>query len=648
MTVRSAWSAAAWYVAATLLLTWPTVAGLTRDIPWDLGDSLLNTWILGWNADHLLRLFSGEWGALHGFWTANIFGHEPLTLAYSEHLFALTLPILPVYALTGNLILCYNLLFLSTFVLSGVGTYLLVRELSGSPRAGFVAGLVYAFALYRIGQYSHLQVLSSQWMPFALFGLRRYFEGRRIRALVGAWAALVAQNLSCGYFLFFFSPFVLAYALFEIGSRRLWRDRAVWAALTLTAVGVFGATVPFLLPYLELRSLGQPPRALQTVIGFSADVYSYLSAHVRHPLYGGWVRAWPKPEGELFPGVVPLVLALAGVAAHLRTLQRTGRLVPEPRSTWEVRATRVVLLLAGAALVFIVLTGGSRLTIGPLALSLRRLGRPALVALAVLGFAAWRSGRTRAFLRGAPGSVVAFFVAALAVSVVLSLGPAPEVMGRRLGAGPYLWLYDLVPGFDGLRVPARYGMQVMLFLAVLAGFGARAIEQRVPRGGALAFLAAALVLVEASAAPIDTNRMSPVRGLARLPGRVLPGPDTLPVYLDVRALPADALIAEFPFGAWQYELRYMYYSTTHWRRLLNGYSGYFPPSYVQAAVILGDLPDRQDEAWEVLAGARVTHAIVHEAAYLGDEGAQVSAWLERRGAREVASAGRDRIFALPR
>ena len=85
--------------------------------------------------------------------------------------------ILPVHAIARNPILGYNLLFLSTFVLSGLGMYLLVRELTGNPLAAFVAGLLFAFAPYRLAQSSHLQVLSSQWMPFVLYGMRRYFAG---------------------------------------------------------------------------------------------------------------------------------------------------------------------------------------------------------------------------------------------------------------------------------------------------------------------------------------------------------------------------------------------------------------------------------------------------------------------------------------
>ena len=65
------------------------------------------------------------------FWNANIFHPNPLALTLSEHLFGQTLQILPVYWLTGNIILCYNLLFIATFALSAFGAYLLVHDLTG-------------------------------------------------------------------------------------------------------------------------------------------------------------------------------------------------------------------------------------------------------------------------------------------------------------------------------------------------------------------------------------------------------------------------------------------------------------------------------------------------------------------------------------
>src|SRR5512133_3489132 len=75
-----AWVAAAVYAALTLLLTWPLPLGIGRDLPNDVADPLLNCWIVGWSAEHVVRFVSGEWSAFSGFWNANIFHPAPLAL----------------------------------------------------------------------------------------------------------------------------------------------------------------------------------------------------------------------------------------------------------------------------------------------------------------------------------------------------------------------------------------------------------------------------------------------------------------------------------------------------------------------------------------------------------------------------------------
>ena len=72
-------------------------------------------------------------------------------------------------------------------------------------------------------------------------------------------------------------------------------------------------------------------------------------------------------------------------------------------------------------------------------------------------------------------SAVGYFAIAALAAALLALGPEIQALGRRVGAGPYLWLFEYVPGFDGLRVPARYLMLVALFLSVLAGIGAASL-----------------------------------------------------------------------------------------------------------------------------------------------------------------------------
>src|SRR5262249_9511055 len=149
-------------------------------------DPLFASWAIAWDATHLGR----------GWWSANIFAPHPLALAYSEHFLPQALVVWPVYAATGNPLLCYNLVFLSTFVLSAVAMFLFARDLTGSAAAAWIAGLAFAFTPYRIASIPHLQVLSSAWMPLTLLGLHRYFATRREAALAGGAAAWIVQNLS--------------------------------------------------------------------------------------------------------------------------------------------------------------------------------------------------------------------------------------------------------------------------------------------------------------------------------------------------------------------------------------------------------------------------------------------------------------------
>ena len=63
------------------------------------------------------------------------------------------------------------------------------------------------------------------------------------------------------------------------------------------------------------------------------------------------------------------------------------------------------------------------------------------------------------------------------------------------------------------------------------------------------------------------------------------------VYRFVAQLPASSALIELPFGEVAFETRYMFYSTTHWRPLVNGYSGGAPDQYGLWAERLKDALD---------------------------------------------------------
>ena len=144
------------------------------------GDPLLNSWTLAWDVHQLTR-------DPLGLFQANNFHPYPNTLAYSENLLAIAVLAIPFLLLTGNPVWTHNLFLLFSFVLCGWTAYLLVYDQTRKWIAGIVAGSVYAFAHYRWGHISHLQLLSAQWLPLMMLYLRRFLQrGGRSRDAVMA------------------------------------------------------------------------------------------------------------------------------------------------------------------------------------------------------------------------------------------------------------------------------------------------------------------------------------------------------------------------------------------------------------------------------------------------------------------------------
>jgi hypothetical protein len=638
--MRRAWHALAAYVVLAIVATWPLAAGIGRDVAADLGDPVFVMWVLAWDCQQMLAILGGDVSRLFTFFDANIFHPVPLTLAYSEHFIAQAVQILPVWALTGNPILCYNLLYLSTFVLSGLGAYLFVRELTGNPRAAFVAGVLFAFAPYRFPQSSHLQVMSAQWMPFALYGFRRYFDSLhtpgadpsprgRWRPLLGAAAAMVVQNLSCTYYLMFFSPFAAAYVLWEIWRRRIWSQRRLWFQLGAAAAVVFVLTVPLLLPYTLVQEQLQVARSRGELSVYAADVYSYFTAVHEQVVWGNIARVFPKAEGDLFPGLVAVLLALLGVA----TWQRDGspiKTVPVSRLAWVLIVTATLHLVAAAAtLLYRRLT----LDVGLFQVRITNIDQLLFRAIVLSVVAAIVSPGCRAriaeFMRAR-----GFFVLALILAMWLSLGLFPQALGRPLNlTGLYAVLYEYVPGFDGLRVPARFGMIVALMLAVLGGYGAAAVSRWRWATPALVVLTIAF-LAESVVHPFTVNGIGTLRDYATPEARVY-RPARAPAVYQRLARESDVVLAELPLGQADYDIRAMFYSIVHHGKLLNGYSGFFPQHYGLMALMLSDVPGHATTAWDTLRSSGATHVIVHEAAWLDDRGARTTAALKELGAMEI-------------
>jgi hypothetical protein len=315
--------------AALMLLLHQQVRHL--DYVPDLGDPLFSVWRIGW-VNH--QLFTDP----RHLFDANIFYPERLTLTLSDPIVVPALMAAPLLAAGVHPVIAYNLLLLSAFWFSGIAVYLLVERLTASPRAAFIAGLIYACCGYRFEHYSHLELQMTQWMPLALLvlhlllGRDSAFGTResnvrdhpnpepRIPNLapwlysLGLAGAVVAQLYSSMYYAVFF---VVYAALIGVGLLIVHRPsirRLAFPLVVSAAIAVIAA-----LPLVRAFVAAEPikgERSEGEVRLYSAVPDDYLRVH-RDSLLWRNVLHRPAPERTLFPGAAPFTLAVAGMVPPL-------------------------------------------------------------------------------------------------------------------------------------------------------------------------------------------------------------------------------------------------------------------------------------------------------------------------------------------
>ena len=101
----------------------------------------------------------------------------------------------------------------------------------------------------------------------------------------------------------------------------------------------------------------------------------------------------------------------------------------------------------------------------------------------------------------------------------------------------------------------------------------------------------------------------------------------------------DAVLVELPIGLLSYDARYMFCSSGHWRRLVNGMSGVFPDRYPAAASSIMATHVKGRALWDAVTQTGATHVIVHRGAWRDGTGTRIAGWLESIGAHVVTGSG---------
>ena len=445
--------AAICYVLITALLFHNLLPVLTTHLFGDLGDPLLNTSILAWNAKHLP--LTTDW------WNFPAFAPLSGVTAFTEHLLGAYPLTSPIVWISGNPVLAYNALQLLTLPLNGLAAFALVRELTGSSLGAFIGGLAFAFAPFTGEHASHIQMLMAFGMPLALYGLHRYVKNGAMRDLVWFAVGWLSVTMSNAYMLVFFPILIAVWAIWFFKRA----DARRWAAIAVTGGVATLPVLPLLIGYHLRQAAYGLFRDYPEIVSQSASIQSLAGISQRAVLWVGWL---PNTfyEQSLFPGFGIIALVAVAVAAALRSREHRA---------WR----HVVLGYLAAAIVLWTFTLGPEVRwagvrvppgYGPYWLLMRipgvqsirvpsRAWLPATLSLAVCaGFgAAWLATRRR----------MRWVIVPLAVVIVAE----GWFVGQAMQVPSALPLY-IPPGAQVLDLPisAGYGNADAQYLAVLGDY----------------------------------------------------------------------------------------------------------------------------------------------------------------------------------
>ena len=394
------------------------------------------------------------YGSPLSLFEAPVFHPMRHALAYSESMLSAAVFVGPIDWLTGNPILAYNLHYLATIVLSVVGMFLLVREITGDGRAGLVAGALFGLATERGFWWTFPPALAVHWAPVLLWAWIRFLGAPSWRRGIGLGLALLAHMHSGAYHGLMLPallvPWAAVLALFGPWSWRRW----AWSAIPLGIAGAVGAALYY--PYVVVQDELQYDVHAALAIALPSQ---YLDG-LLHPL--AYVTS--RITGPAATAVVSPLAWYVVVAAAVGAVLRPRPTSSAPRLGPHVAAAIVLTLLAVAVSFGPMLLTPFGLVPGPLALlrvlpgfaAMRAMVR--FMVLAAFGRSLVAGIAVAALLRRLPASGARLVAIGLVVLAALDarLGAALPVSDLTIPpewARGYAWLAGTDPDAAILELP---------------------------------------------------------------------------------------------------------------------------------------------------------------------------------------------------
>ncbi|HBQ20791.1 MAG: hypothetical protein A2Z91_03915 [Deltaproteobacteria bacterium GWA2_38_16] len=222
-------------------------------------------------------------------------------------------------AVFTNEVFAYNLGIFSSFILAGVGMYLLSFYLLKNEYISFLCGFAYAFSPFHIvHSLERLGLACIQWIPLAILYLFKLKEEPHFKNCV-LYSLFITLNFYVephyGFFCMVFSGLYLFYLSIKHRTKNLYEIYLFLKTIFVSAVLIFILMAPIYLKTLKNilnapkvsteRTLLKFERPLKDAQQQSAKFLNYVLPWVHHPVLGGMTKPFLDTP---FYGTEPLIL----------------------------------------------------------------------------------------------------------------------------------------------------------------------------------------------------------------------------------------------------------------------------------------------------------------------------------------------------
>lgn len=298
------------YSVVTVAMTWPLALRWQTALPAGAGDLWQNYWNLWWWKECLQEGLN----PLHSPLLFHPFGVDLVFHTHSPFNQILSMPVNLAFGEAA----AYNFCVLLALTVSGFGTYLLVRELTGHAPSAFLAGLVFAYFPQAMEQtLEHLNLFSLQFIPLSLHYMLRWSRTRRLADAL-AFGTCFGLNALCSWHLGLKLALVATPWIVCV----VWRNREQWKPAIRDLGAAAGLATLFVLPVLvPMISLiaGGADYYVKQPVSRGIDPSYLLTPVYANPLLGALIesryldRAYQASGFVCYLGVVPVVLAVLAI-----------------------------------------------------------------------------------------------------------------------------------------------------------------------------------------------------------------------------------------------------------------------------------------------------------------------------------------------